>query len=158
MKHISVKDRETLIHAFISSKLDFCNSLLYGLSKSSVQKLQLVQNAAARVLTFSLKSEHITPVLQNPHWLCTVTQTYRPYRPSRTLRSSGLHLLSKPSYNLNSYVKRAFSCAAPELWNSLFHNTRSCSSISICKGSLKTWQTSIPRLVIAIELVHDFMI
>ena len=61
----------------------------------------------------------------------------KPYRSSRTLRSSGLHILSKPSYNLNSYGKRAFSC--PELWNSLPHNIRSCHSISIFKGLLKTW-------------------
>ena len=153
---------ETLIHAFISSKLDFCNSLLHGLSKSSVQKLQLVQNAAARVLTFSHKSEHITPILHSLHWLpieqriqrkillvtfkilnnCTpsyLSDLIKPYGPSRTLRSSGLHLLSKPSYNVNSYRTRAFSFAAPELWNSLAHNIRSCSSITIFKGLLKTW-------------------
>ena len=71
----------------------------------------------------------------------------KPYRPSRTLRSSGLHLLPKPSYNHNCYGKRAFSCAAPELWNSFPHNIRTCHSISIFKG-----------LLIAIELVQDFMI
>ena len=64
-KRISIKACEKLIHAFISSKLDICNSLLYGVSKSSVQKLQLVQNAAARVLTFSHKSKHITPILHS---------------------------------------------------------------------------------------------
>ena len=64
----------------------------------------------------------------------------KPYRPSRTLRSSGLHLLPKPPHNLNCYGKRAFSCAAPELWNSLPHNIRTSHSISIFKGLLlKTW-------------------
>ena len=53
-KHISVKTCGTLTHAFISSKLNFCNSLLYGPSKSSVQKLQLVHNAAARVVVYEL--------------------------------------------------------------------------------------------------------
>ena len=66
-KHISFTACETLIHAFISSKLDFCNSLLYGLSKSSLQKLQFLQNAAARVLTFSHKHEHISPILRKLH-------------------------------------------------------------------------------------------
>ena len=42
------------------------------------------------------------------------------YKPTRILRSSGLNLLSKPSYNLNSYGKRAFSCTATELWNEAF--------------------------------------
>ena len=59
----------TLVHAFISSKLDFCNSLLYGLPKGSLKKLQHVQNAAARLVTFSRNQEHITPILYNLHWL-----------------------------------------------------------------------------------------
>lgn len=53
---------ETVIHAFITSCLDYCNSLLGGVSQSSINRLQLVQNAAARLQTGTKKQEHITPV------------------------------------------------------------------------------------------------
>ena len=58
-------DTETLVHAFISSKLDFCNALLYGLPQCLVDKLQGVQNSAARLVTRTHKYEHITPVLMD---------------------------------------------------------------------------------------------
>jgi hypothetical protein len=56
---------ETLVRALVSFKLDFCNSLLYGLSKSSLKKLQHVQNAAAKLVSLSRKHDHITPIVLN---------------------------------------------------------------------------------------------
>ncbi len=66
---LSVSDAEKLIHAFMTSRLDYCNALLGGCPASSINKLQIVQNAAARVLTRPRKYDHITPVLQSLHWL-----------------------------------------------------------------------------------------
>ncbi len=60
---ISFKDLETVIHAFISSRLDYCNSLYLGVAQSCLSRLQLVQNSAARFLTNTRKRENITPVL-----------------------------------------------------------------------------------------------
>ena len=57
------------MHAFISSRLDYCNSLLYGINDGLLKKLQAVQNAAARVTTKTRKFDHITPVLRELHWL-----------------------------------------------------------------------------------------
>ena len=68
-KFISFKDCETLIHAFVSTKLDYCNSLLSGLSQSQIQKLQYVQNSAARLLTGTRKYDSITPILKELDWL-----------------------------------------------------------------------------------------
>ena len=68
-KYLSFHTAETLVHAFVSSRLDFCNSLLFGLPKQTLKKLQHVQNVAARIVTLTRKYEHITPVLYNLHWL-----------------------------------------------------------------------------------------
>ncbi len=65
---LPVPDAEKLVHAFMTSRLDYCKSLLGG-PTSSINKLQVVQNAAARVLTRSRKYDHITPILQSLHWL-----------------------------------------------------------------------------------------
>ena len=59
---LSQDDAETLVHAFISSKLNFCNALLYGLPKSVIDKLQYVQNCAARLVTRTQSSEHINVI------------------------------------------------------------------------------------------------
>ena len=57
---MSKQDLETLIHAFISSRVDYCNALFTGLSKKSIKRLQLIQNAAARLLTRT-KEVHTSP-------------------------------------------------------------------------------------------------
>ena len=68
-KYLTQESSEIAVHAFITSKLDFCNSLLYGCMKMRLKKLQYVQNAAARIVTQTRKFDHITPVLFDLHWL-----------------------------------------------------------------------------------------
>ena len=60
---------ERLIHAFVTSRLDYCNALLIGIPGKSLQRLQYVQNSAARVLMRVRKHDHITPILRTLHWL-----------------------------------------------------------------------------------------
>ena len=66
-KLLSTKTTETLVHAFITSKLDHCNSLLYNIPKYVIKKLQSVQIAAARLITGSRKYDHITPIFPHLH-------------------------------------------------------------------------------------------
>ena len=61
-KYLSSTTTETLVYAFISLKLDHCNSLLYGHPNYQIKRLQHVQNAAARLITLSRKHEHITSI------------------------------------------------------------------------------------------------
>ncbi len=66
---LSMSNTEMLINAFMTSRLDSCNALLGGCSARLIYKLQMVQNAAARVLTKTRKYDHISPVLSTLHWL-----------------------------------------------------------------------------------------
>ena len=140
--YLSQEICERLVHPFISSKLDSCNSILYGLPVTELDKLQRVQNVAARFISRTPKSHHITPVLQQPHWLPVkdrisfkllltfkalhglapvyISELIKPYNPSRSLRSSTLNYLSVPKSNTATYGDRCFSVAAPKLWNSQF--------------------------------------
>ena len=68
-KYISAETTEILIHCFVTSKLDFCNALLYGLPKYQINKLQNVQNAAARIIARLRKYDHISQTLKDLHWL-----------------------------------------------------------------------------------------
>ncbi len=58
-----------MVTDFITTQLDYCNALLYGLSKKQTKKLQGVQNSAAQFATDTRKYDHITPVLSECHWL-----------------------------------------------------------------------------------------
>jgi len=161
-KYLSFKTTEILIHSFVSSKVDSNNSLLYGLPKYEIQKLQRILNAAARLLTYTRKYDHITPVLSELHWLPVekrimfkillltfkalhgLAPTYindllQLYVPSRPLRSSNAFLLKSRKYNLKTYGYRAFSVAAPQLWNVLPLDTRKTDCLETFKSRLKTY-------------------
>ena len=153
---------EQLIHTFISSRLDFCNSLLAGLPQLTLQRLQKVQNAAARLLTRTKTSHHITPILYDLHWLPVnyriqfkiIVLTFKALHglaPSyiqdmlqyRTLRpglrsSSSAHILAVPKTRLATYGDRSFSSIAPRLWNSLPDELRDETDFSSFKVHVKT--------------------
>ncbi|XP_072770846.1 uncharacterized protein [Nerophis lumbriciformis] len=158
---LSTSDAEIIIHAFVTSRLDYCNVLFSGLPMSSIKKLQLVQNAAARLLTRTRKFDHITPILAHLHWLpvhlrCdfkVLLLTYKilhglapsylvdcivPYVPARNLRSKNSGLLVIPRAQKKSAGYRAFSIRAPVLWNALPVTIRDATSVEAFKSHLKT--------------------
>ena len=97
---------EAIIHAFVTSNLDSCNAILYGLPKVLLNRLQLVQNRAVRIVTFTKKYEHITPSLTDLHWLPV---EYRIIYKTLLLVYKAINGLS-PSYksNLFSFCSSSF--------------------------------------------------
>ncbi len=116
---LSVSDAEKLVHAFMTSRLDYCNALLGGCPACSINKLQIVQNVAARFLTRLRKYDLITPILQSLHWLpikfrisykilllaykalndlasVYLTSLLSHYNPTRFLRAQNSGLLAVP--------------------------------------------------------------
>ena len=68
-KFLSFDTVQTLMNAFVISLLDYCNTILFGLPNTELQKLQRVQNTAARLICNMNKFDHITPILVKLHWL-----------------------------------------------------------------------------------------
>ena len=114
-KFLSVSSTKALVHAFVTGRLDNCNSLLHGLPKHLVHRLQLAQNCAARLILCGRKHDHVTPLLKELHWLpveqriifkilfftfkalnnlCPsyISDLLHIYRPTRSLRSSSKNL------------------------------------------------------------------
>ncbi|KAF7710425.1 hypothetical protein C0J45_1613, partial [Silurus meridionalis] len=159
---LSISDAEKLFHAIMTSRLDYCNALLGGCPASLINKLQLVQNAAARVLTRSRKYDHITPILSSLHWLPVkfridyklLLLTYKAlngltpmylfslltcYNPSRSLRSQNSELVVVPKIAKSTKGGRAFSHLAPKLWNSFPDSVKGLDTFSQFKCSLKMY-------------------
>ena len=76
IRSLSAKAIETLVQAFVSSRLDYCNSLLYGVADGLYRRLQSVQNAAARLLSGVRRRDHIAPTLRRLHWLPVCDSEY----------------------------------------------------------------------------------
>ena len=142
-KCLTTDATKALVHAFVTSRLDYANSLLYGINKSLVNKLQVLQNAAARVVTQSERQTHASPILKSLHWLPVekrikfkaLTIVYNSINgtapaylsellPSFTnnkkyrLRSNNFKNLPSTT-TLNSYGDRCFPNMASSLWNQL---------------------------------------
>ena len=161
-KCITYEACEKLIHAFVTSRLDCCNATLYGLPDIQYNRLQRVLHIAARILTLIPPSRHITPILKKLHWLPKeqrveykiilltfkalhdlaphyLQELLKPYPTPRPLRSGDDNLLDIPKTRTKTYGDRAFSYAAPKLWNELPEHMRSISEIAPFKKELKSF-------------------
>ena len=154
-----IDSTKTLVHVLVMSRLDHCNSLLYGLHDYLIQRLQYVMNAAAKEITCKQKLDHVTPLLIELHWLpirqriifkillytfkalhgaapTYLTELISPYVPRRALRSADQLLLEQPTHKLKLTGLRAFSVCAPYLWNSVPFEIKSSASVFIFKTYL----------------------
>ena len=69
VRSLSVDAAKTAVQSFVSTRLDYCNSLMNGIADGLMQRLQAVQNVAARLITGARRRDHISPVLRQLHWL-----------------------------------------------------------------------------------------
>ena len=69
-RSLTLDSRRALATEFVASRIDYCNGVLYGVAKGEVQRLQVVLNAAARLVVGTGKFSHVTPILRDVlHWL-----------------------------------------------------------------------------------------
>ena len=163
-KYLSPAVTEILIHAFISSRLDYCNSLLFGAPAILTDKLQRIQNMAARLIKQVTRYHHTTPLLYNLHWLPI---RFRINYKIIILTFKALHQIGPPylqgmlSYKKQSGYKLrctldntllelprfksfktlgdcSFLVAAPALWNALPKIIRDTTDFKDFKTKLKT--------------------
>jgi hypothetical protein len=155
-KYLDNSATERLVHAFVTSRLDCNNSLLYGIPASHMMPLQRVQNAAARLVTLTKRREHISPILRQLHWLRIedrvtfkilltaykvrhaiapkyICELLSEYTPKVSLRSSSGLLFRHGPRTKTKYGDRAFAVAAPRLWNKLPLEIRSAPSMETFK-------------------------
>ena len=149
------------MQALVLLKLDYCNSLLLGSSKYQMDKLQLIQNMACRVIFQLRKHDHIMHHLKLLHWLktreriaykiaflmhrCKNNQApvyLQELLPSkhheRPLRSSMTEYLNS-DFCKNTHTQRSsFSAAGPRIWNSLPLDTKTGKCTDTFKKKLKT--------------------
>ncbi len=152
---------QLLVQDLVLSRLDYCNALLAGLPASSIKPLQLIQNAAARLIFNEPKRMHVTPLFVNLHWLPIAARikfkalmfAYRTtsgsaplylnsllqtYMPSRSLRSASERRITVPSQRGTKSLSQTFSLTVPIWWNDLPNSIRAAESLPIFKKWLKT--------------------
>ena len=159
---LSTDAANKLAVSLILSRLDYCNSLLAGLPDNKLNKLQRIQNHAARLVLRKSKHESATTLLRTLHWLpvkariqykiaclsfqCIyqnsmppyISDLLRPYCPSRTLRFLDASLLTVPRFSLETFGKKSFSVFGPTVWNSLPLSLRKSQCFTTFKAKLKT--------------------
>ena len=151
-KYLTVEDLRTLVQSLIVSKLDNCNSLLFGVSEYEIGRLQKLQNSCARLIHGKKKNESVSAILFDLHWLPIKPRIYFKIllfvfkffkNKTPTYINECLHVTNPENYTLEiqrtntSYGDRAFQNCAPRLWNSLPPNIKAIQSIDLFKKHLK---------------------
>ncbi len=137
------------MQALVISRTDYCNALLAGLPSNTIKPLQMIQNAAARLVFNEPRRTHVTPLCVSLHWLPvaarikfkTLMLAYRTatgsaptyfhsllqiYIPSRSLRSASERRIMVPSQRDSKSLSRTFSFTVPGWWNDLPTPIRNC--------------------------------
>ena len=143
-------------HAVVSSRLDYCNSLFYNMRKENTNKLQKVQNAAARLVVRKRKRDSISQTIKDLHWLRVESRVIFKlllivFKSIHGICSKNIQLdfkshncrpddflMLKTSFVKSKYGKRTFRYNAPRLWNALPLHIRTEESLECFKSMVKT--------------------
>lgn len=162
-KYLDENIMKKLVHNHVMSKLDYCNSIYYGLPNYLLKKLQLIMNRAARLIKGRSRRERITPALIQLHWLpikariiykqcvmvyqalkygkpnyiCDMLVSFRVDTDIALRHSTEVDRLLEPRFHREA-GRRAFMNSAPRLYNGLPANIKTSENISIFKRRLKT--------------------
>ena len=160
-KYLTYEAVKTLVQCTVTVRLDYCNSLYCGLPLKTIKKLQLAQNAAARLIAKLSPRESISYILIDLHWLPVTKRcqyklmvlTYKTlhgttpvyicdmlnwYHPSRPLRSGAFPSLTPSRHKTITYGRRLWDTATATIWNNLPVKLRCTDSLSTFKRQLKT--------------------
>ena len=151
-KFLNTDTTKSAIVSLVTSRLDYCNGLLCGITDELLCRLQKVQNNAARVVSGSKKYDHITPVLKDLHWLpirkriefkillltFKCMQGCAPLYLRELLVKQANTRTLRSNTNLKRFGDRAFCAYAPRLWNELPDNIKAADSVQNFKKQLKT--------------------
>ena len=160
-RHLDLHSAKLLANALVSSRLDYCKSLLSGIAEADLTKVQRVLNRLACVVTKSPPFTRSVPLLRSLHWLPVKYRvhfkiclpTYKALHEEQPVYLRSLIATSLPSHSLGSNrgitqsisrIKtitgaRAFSSCAPSLWNNLPLSVRSATSVATFRRRLKTY-------------------
>ena len=150
------EDLESLVHAVISSRLDYCNSIFMNISKENIFKLQKLQNTAARLILGKRRRDSASLSLRQLHWLnvdarVTFKVLLVVYKILNELCPQNLGLqyksfngrpedflmLETPNFK-TAYGKRIFAYHGSRLWNALPANVRAEDDVEKFKKTIKT--------------------
>ena len=152
-KYLCRESLVRLINAQVLLRLDYSNALLFGLPDWTIRPMQNIQNSAARLILGLSKFEHITPALQQLHWLpiryriqfkimAIVFKAVHKTAPEYICTLIDLTIVNGINLKIRrSHPKtcgdRAFSVCAPKLWNSLPLEVRTSETFYLFKKRLK---------------------
>ena len=166
IRHLLTKEAaNALAVATVLSRIDYCNSTLWGINAYQIDRLQKLQNTAARIVCRTNIRDHITPILNDLHWLpvrkridhkilsitysCVygtapeyLIETIPKQQPTRALRSTSQLRIRLPSVDSTNRVRfggRSFCNAAPKLWNDLPASLKQSKTIQSFRKGLKSY-------------------
>ena len=151
-KYLCIDNIKCLVNALIVSKIDNCNSLLYGIPDYEINRLQMLQNSCARLIYNRKKYDHVSDLFKELHWLPikqriifkTLLFVYKIFiNMAPVYLKECIHIIDIGNRSLyvprvnNLYGDRAFTNIAPKLWNALPGNLKRIETITCFKSHLK---------------------